>query len=74
MVELFANSGDPDQTMHSAKSDLGLHCLPVTRLGVSSLQGLRANSADSKLMTFSYFSQKIGFDSSCGDNLHDLAT
>ena len=33
MVELVANSGDPDQT-HSAASDLGLHCLPV----VSSLQ------------------------------------
>ena len=37
MVEIFANSGDPDQTPHSAASDLGLHCLPVTRLGVSSL-------------------------------------
>ena len=32
MVELhvFANSEDPDQTPHSAASDLGLHCLPVT--------------------------------------------
>ena len=38
MVELFANSGDPDQTPCSAASDLGLHCLPVTGLGVSSLQ------------------------------------
>ena len=38
MVELFANSGDPDQTARSAASDLGLHCLPVTRLGASSLQ------------------------------------
>ena len=38
MVELFANSGDPDQTLHFVVSDLGLHCLPVTRLGVSSLQ------------------------------------
>ena len=28
MAELTANSGDPDQT-----SDLGLNCLPVTRLG-----------------------------------------
>ena len=37
MVELFANSGDPDQMLHSATSDLGLHCLPVTILGVSSL-------------------------------------
>ena len=29
MVDLFANSEDPDQTPHSAVSDLGLHCLPV---------------------------------------------
>ena len=34
MFELFANSGDPDQIPHSAASDLGLHCLPVTLLGV----------------------------------------
>ena len=39
MVELFANSGDPDQTSCSAASDLGLHCLSVTLLGVSN--GLR---------------------------------
>ena len=30
MVELFANSGDPDQTPRSAACDLGLHCLPIT--------------------------------------------
>ena len=41
MVELFANSGDPDQTPRFPASDLGLHCLPVTRLGVSSLQWVR---------------------------------
>ena len=41
MVELFANSGDPDQTPHSAASDLGLHCLPITRLGVSQLQRVK---------------------------------
>ena len=38
MVEVFANSGDPDQTPHVAASDLGLHCLPVTSIGVSTLQ------------------------------------
>ena len=38
MVELFANSEDHDQTPHYAASDLGLHCLPVTLLGVSRLQ------------------------------------
>ena len=41
MVELFANSGDPDQTPRSAASDQGLHCLPVTRLGVFSLQWVK---------------------------------
>ena len=38
MVELFANSGDPDQMLHSAASDLGLHCLPITLLGVARLK------------------------------------
>ena len=29
---LNANSVDPDQTPHSATSDLGLHCLPMSLL------------------------------------------
>ena len=33
MVELFANSGDPEQMPHSSASDLSLHCLPITLLG-----------------------------------------
>ena len=40
MAELFLNSGVPDQMPRSAENvafDLGLHCLPVTRLEVSSL-------------------------------------
>ena len=37
MVELLANSGDPDQTPHSAASDLCLHCLSITVLRVSGL-------------------------------------
>ena len=41
MVDLFANSGDTDLTPHSAVSDLGLHCLPVTLLGVSRLQWVK---------------------------------
>ena len=41
MVELFANSGDPDQMSHSV-ADLGVHCLPVTCLGVSSLQWVKS--------------------------------
>ena len=38
MGKLFANDGDPDQTQHSAASDLGLHCLPIILIGVSRLQ------------------------------------
>ena len=44
MVELFANSEDPDHTSRSVTSDLGLHCLPLTRLGVSSLQWVKMQS------------------------------
>ena len=40
MVELFANSGDTDQTPHSVMSDLGLHCLPITLSWVSDYNGL----------------------------------
>ena len=29
-AKLFANSGDPDQMLHSTVSDLGLHCMPIT--------------------------------------------
>ena len=43
MVELFADSGDPDQMSHSAMSDLSLHYLPVTCLGVSSLQWVKVS-------------------------------
>ena len=32
MAKQFANSGDSDQMLHSAASDLGLHCLPITLL------------------------------------------
>ena len=38
MVKLFANIADPDQMPHSAASDLGLHCLPLTLLGIFRLQ------------------------------------
>ena len=40
MAKLLANSGDPDQMSHSAASDLGLHCLPVTLLGPPDYNGL----------------------------------
>ena len=34
MVELFANSGDPDQVLHSAVSDMGLHCLSSSQFSM----------------------------------------
>ena len=37
-VETLINSGDPDQMLHFAVSDLGLHCLLITFLGCSRLQ------------------------------------
>ena len=41
MAKLFANSEDPDQTMCSVASDLGLHCLPITLLGSPDYNGLK---------------------------------
>ena len=38
MAKLFANSGDPDQMLHSVVSDLGLLCLAITILWVSRLK------------------------------------
>ena len=32
MPMMLANSGDPDQTQHSAASDLDLHCLPMSHM------------------------------------------
>ena len=37
MAKLFANSGDPDQGLHSVMSDLGLHYLLINLLWVSRL-------------------------------------
>ena len=37
-LNVFAKSGDPDQTPRSVASDLGLRCLLITGLGVSRLQ------------------------------------
>ena len=45
MAKLFANSGDPDQTPHSAVSELGLqHCLSITLLRVSRVQWVKIMS------------------------------
>ena len=52
MIELFANSGDPDRTPHSVASDLGLYCLPVTVLGVSRLQWVKEGHRDKYVSFF----------------------
>ena len=61
MVELFANSGDPDQTPRSAASDLGLRCLPVTLLGVSRLQWVKVFYDYYYLFSGSIFFPLLGF-------------
>ena len=51
MIELFANSGDPDQMPHSTVSDLGLHCFSFTHLGVSSPQWFKLHNSLFFLLT-----------------------
>ena len=46
MVEYLQNSGDPYQTPRSAAPDLGLHCLPNTLLGVSTLEWVKGEIFD----------------------------
>ena len=64
MAKLFANSGDPDQTSHSAVSELALHCLPRTLLGVSRLQwvfivtGIIQEKLRNKSIILNSFSQR----------------
>ena len=55
MIELFANSGDTDQMPHFVASDQGLHYLPITLSGISSLQRVKLTSFVKKIM-------KIGWD------------
>ena len=43
MAKLLANSGDPDQMPHAVASDLSLHCLPVTLLGVFRLKWVKSH-------------------------------
>ena len=49
--ELNANSVDPDQMPHSAASDLGLYCLPMSFYGTLGLNGLNCNSQKTYLQT-----------------------
>ena len=52
MIELFANSEDPDQMPHSAASDPGLHCLPITLLRVSRLQCVNFSASNLHMYFF----------------------
>ena len=44
MAKLFANSEEPDQMPHSVASDLSLHCMLTTLLGVSRLKWVNRNA------------------------------
>ena len=59
MAEVFANCEDPDQTLHSVASDLGLHCLPITLLGVSLLQWVKQQYLSYFLTNFEQSCPKI---------------
>ena len=48
LAKPFANSGDPDQMLRPAASDLGLQCLQITLLGVSRLQWVKSMSCNMK--------------------------
>ena len=51
MVELFANSRDPDQMLHSATSYLGPYCLPNTLFkGFPDYNGLKHIYAVKRLL------------------------
>ena len=50
MVELFTNSGDPDQMPHSAASDLDLHFLPFNQFG-----GLQSSMSDKRTVSSKMF-------------------
>ena len=43
---LNANSVDPDQTLHDAASDLGVHCLPMSLLWDARLKRVTSTSTN----------------------------
>ena len=55
MSDLDANRVDPDQTPHSAVSDLGLYCLQMSIKGTQGLNGLNSREIRDKR----YFSIKV---------------
>ena len=76
MAKLFANSEDPDQTLHSVASDLDLHCLPITLLRVSRLQWVNPWSTKqnySRWHSIFFFSGKISLDISYESSAWQMA-
>ena len=65
MVELFANSRDPDQTPDCAASDLDLHCFPITLLGVASLKWVKW--PQNKIYIIVYYWVIVGDWNTCYD-------
>ena len=55
MTKLFANSEDPDHRPQNMVSDLGLHYLPITLLGVSRLQWVKVPSKTAADDILKYF-------------------
>ena len=58
-----ANSGDPDQTLRSAVSGLGLHCLPMSHKKDARLKWVKHYHAEYLYYTFHNFNSGAVF---CG--------
>ena len=74
MPVINANSVDPDQTPRSAASDLGLHCLPMSRLrdaGHKWVNGKQYAPGGSKCFSYS-INALFGSELMCR-NVHRLA-
>ena len=54
-----SNSEDPDQTLHSLASDLGVHCLPMSLLRGARHKGVRLNMHLDLLLFCLYMQQEI---------------
>ena len=54
-----SNSVDPDQTPHSAASDLGLHCLPMSLLLDARLKWVDVENQGQTVATFTRYNNDI---------------
>ena len=69
MAKLSANNGDPDQTPRSVASDMGLHCLPFTIMGVSRLQWVKVFLASKGPTFFRIFTYIVFVEDSLGKEI-----